>query len=148
MLNENVPLPRNSENKTDVENGFVHTIGVETGPDLPKQSEVMNKQNEDLTINQTFETSRDCETETLLPNKETQSDNDVGSDTCNSDNKKDPPFYPTNIPVVKSRICRPKGTNKPILEFSKSERPLSLKKKIRENVKTMRLVRKFREPMM
>ena len=67
MLNENVPLPSNSENKTDVENGFVHTVVVETRPDIPKQSEVMNEQNEDLkTINQTFETSRDCETETLL----------------------------------------------------------------------------------
>ena len=67
MLNENVPLPSNSENNTDVENGFVHNVVVETGPDIPKQSEVMNEQNEDLkTINQTFETSRDCETETLL----------------------------------------------------------------------------------
>ena len=67
MLNENVPLPSNSENKTDVENVFVHTVVVETGPDISKQSEVMNEQNEDLkTVNQTFETSRDCETETLL----------------------------------------------------------------------------------
>ena len=39
MLNENVPLPRNTENKTDVENGFVHTVVVETCPDIPKQSE-------------------------------------------------------------------------------------------------------------
>ena len=67
--------------------------------------------------------------------------------TCNSDNKSDPPFYPKNIPVVKSRIDRPKGTNTPFWEISKSKRPLSLKK-IRENVKTMRLVRKLREPMM
>ena len=114
MLNENLPLPSNSENKTNVENGFVHTEVVETGPDIPKQSEVINEQKEDLkTINQTFETSRDCETETLLPSKETQSDYDEGSvnDTFNSDNKSDPPsFYPINIPVVKSRIGRPKGT--------------------------------------
>ena len=27
--------------------------------------------------------------------------------TCNSDNKSDPPFYPINIQVVKSRIGRP-----------------------------------------
>ena len=67
MLNENVPLPSNSENKTGVENVFVHTVVMETGPDIPKQSEVMNEQNEDLkTVNQTLETSRDCETETLL----------------------------------------------------------------------------------
>ena len=69
MLNENVPLPSNSENK-DVENGFVHIVVVETGPDIQKQSEVMNEQNEQnedlITINQTFETSRDCKTETLL----------------------------------------------------------------------------------
>ena len=40
----------------------------------------MNEQNEDLkTINQTIETSRDCETETLLPSKETQNDYDEGS---------------------------------------------------------------------
>ena len=32
MLNEDVPLPSNSENKTDVENEFVHTVVVETGP--------------------------------------------------------------------------------------------------------------------
>ena len=54
---------------TDVENVFVHTVVVETGPDISKQSEseVMNEQNEDLkTVNQTFETSRDSETETLL----------------------------------------------------------------------------------
>ena len=91
----------------------------------------MNEQNEDLkTINTTFETSRDCETETLLPSKETQSDYDEGSvnGACNSDNKSDPPFYPINIPVVKSRIGRPKGTNKPFWEFSKSKRPISLKK--------------------
>ena len=63
VLNENVPLPSTSENKTDVENEFVHTVVVETGPDIPKQSEVMNEQNEDLkTINQAIETSRDCET--------------------------------------------------------------------------------------
>ena len=108
MLNENVPLPSNSENKTDVENGFVHQVVVETRPDIPKQSEVINEQNEDLkTINQAIETSRDCETETLLPSKETQSDYDEGSvnNTCNSDSKSDrPPFYPINIPVVKSRI--------------------------------------------
>ena len=69
MLNENVLLPSYSENKTDVENVFVHTVVVETGPDIPKQSEseVTNEQNEYLkTVNQTFETSRDCETETLL----------------------------------------------------------------------------------
>ena len=69
------------------------------------------------------------------------------NDTCNSDNKSDPPFYPINIPVVKSRIGRTKGTNKPFWEFSKSQHPLSLKR-LRENVKTMRLLRKFREPMM
>ena len=120
----------------DVENGFVHTVHVvlETGPDIPKQSEVMNEQNEDLkTINKTFETSRDCETETLLANKETQSDYDEGSNTSLSDNKSDPPFYPTNIPVVKSRKGRPKGTNKPFWQFSKSKRPLSLKKENSEN---------------
>ena len=50
------------------------------------------------------------------------------NDTCNSDNKSDPPVYPINIPVVKSRIGRPKGTNMPLWEFSKSKRPLSLKK--------------------
>ena len=50
------------------------------------------------------------------------------NDTCNSDNKSDPPFYPINIPVVKSIIGRPKGTNKPFWEFSKSQHPLSLKK--------------------
>ena len=62
--------------------------------------------------------------------KETQSDFDEGSvnDTCNSDNKSDFPFYPIYIPVVKSRIGRPKGSNKPFWEFSKSKRPLSLKK--------------------
>ena len=49
------------------------------------------------------------------------------SDTCNSDNKIDPPFYPINIPVVKSKIGRPKGTNKTFWEFSKCKRPLSLK---------------------
>ena len=38
----------NSENKTDVENEFVHTVVVETGPDIPKQSEVMNGHNGDL----------------------------------------------------------------------------------------------------
>ena len=55
MLNENVPLPSNSENKTEVDNGFVHTVVVETGPDIPKQSEVMNEQNEDLkTINPNY----------------------------------------------------------------------------------------------
>ena len=83
--------------------------------------------------------------------KETQSDSiDEGSvnDTCNSDNKSDPSFYPINIPVVKSIIGRPKGTNKLFWEFSKSQHLLSLKKIFkRENVKTMRLVRKFREPM-
>ena len=41
------------------------------------------------------------------------------NDTCNSDNKSDPPFYPINIPVVKSRIGRPQGKNKPFWEFSK-----------------------------
>ena len=46
------------------------------------------------------------------------------NDTCNSDNKSDPPFYPINIPV----LGRPKGTNKPFWEFSKSKCPLSLKK--------------------
>ena len=46
------------------------------------------------------------------------------NDTCNSDNKSDPPFYPINIPV----LGRPKGTNKPLWEFSKSKCPLSLKK--------------------
>ena len=71
-------------------------------------------------LNQTFETSRDFKTETLLPNKETQSDYDEGSNTCNSDNKCDPPFYPTNIPIVKSRIGRPKGTNKPFWNFPKA----------------------------
>ena len=50
------------------------------------------------------------------------------NDTCNLDNKSDPPFYPIKIPVVKCRIGRPKGTNKPFWEFSKSKRPLSLKK--------------------
>ena len=50
------------------------------------------------------------------------------NDTCNSDNKGDPPLYPINIPVEKSRIGRQKGTNKPFWEFSKSKRPLSLKK--------------------
>ena len=50
------------------------------------------------------------------------------NDTCNSDNKSDPPFYPINIPVVKSKIGRPKGTNKTFWEFSKCKRPLSLKK--------------------
>ena len=44
MLNENVPLPSNSENKADVENGFVHTVVVETGPDIPKQSRYKNYQ--------------------------------------------------------------------------------------------------------
>ena len=52
MLNENVPLPSTSENKIGVENECVHTVVVVTGPDTPKYSEVMNKQNEDLkTIN-------------------------------------------------------------------------------------------------
>ena len=37
------------------------------------------------------------------------------NDTCKSDNKSDPPFYPIKIPVVKSRIGRPKGTNQPFL---------------------------------
>ena len=63
--------------------------------------------------------------------KETHGDSiDEGSvnDTCNSDNKSDPPFYPINIPYVKSIIGRPKGSNKPFWEFSKSQRPLSLKK--------------------
>ena len=56
------------------------TNTLETGPDIPKQSEVMNEQNEDLkTINQTFETSSDCEIETLLPSKETESEYDDGS---------------------------------------------------------------------
>ena len=42
----------------------VHVV-VET-----KQSEVMNEQNEDLkTINKTFETNRNCETETLIPSR-------------------------------------------------------------------------------
>ena len=39
MLNENVPLPSNTENKTDVENGFVYTVVVETGPDIPKNNQ-------------------------------------------------------------------------------------------------------------
>ena len=43
------------------------------------------------------------------------------NDTCNSDNKSDPPFYPINIPVVKSRIGRPNGTNKPFWEFSQKQ---------------------------
>ena len=67
----------------------------------------------------------------LFPSKETQSDYDEGSvnDTCNSDNKSDPPFYPINILVVKSRIGRSiKGINKPFWKFSKSKCPLSLKK--------------------
>ena len=92
----------------------------------------MNEQNEDLkTINQTFETSSDCEIETLLLLKRlkvTQTDEGSVNGTCNSDSKSDPPFYPINIPVVKSRIGRPKGTNKPFWEFSKSKRPFSLKK--------------------
>ena len=51
----------------------MNKVVVETGRDIPKQSVVMNEQNEDLkTINQTFEASRDWETETLLPNKEAQ----------------------------------------------------------------------------
>ena len=72
------------------------------------------------------------------------------NDTCNSDNKSDPPFYPINIPVVKSRIGRPKGPNKPFWEFSKSKRPLSLKKMKRkcEDNETTSLVGKFREAMM
>ena len=37
----------NSENKTDVVNRFVHTVVVEAGPYIPKQSEVMNGHNED-----------------------------------------------------------------------------------------------------
>ena len=45
---ESVPLTSNSENKADEENGFVHTVVVKTRPDIPKQSEVMNEQNEDL----------------------------------------------------------------------------------------------------
>ena len=51
-------------------------------------------------------------TETVLPSKETQSDYNEGSvnGTCNSDIKSDSPFYPINIPVVKSRIGRPKVT--------------------------------------
>ena len=101
----------------------MHTVVVETGQDIPKQSEVMNEQNEDLkTINQTFETSRDCETETLLPSKETQSDYDEGSvnNTCNSDNKSDPPFYPINIPVVKSRKGRLKGQVSHFEKFPKA----------------------------
>ena len=60
--------------QTCVENGFVYTVVVGTGPDIPKQSEVMNGHNEDLkTTNQNFETSRDCEHGILLPSKETQS---------------------------------------------------------------------------
>ena len=60
----------------------------------------------------------------------------------------DPPFYPTIIPVVKSRIVRPKGTNKPFWEFSKSKRPFSSKRIKRKWKDNLRLVRKFREPMM
>ena len=50
--------------------------------------------------------------------------------TLDSDNNEEycEPFNPINIPKVKSRVGRPKGTNKPFWEFSKSKRPLSLKK--------------------
>ena len=67
--------------------------------------------------------------------------------TCNSDNKSDPSYFPINIRVVKSRIGKLKETNKQFWEFSRSKHPLFLKR-LRENVKTMRLVRKLREPMM
>ena len=49
------------------------------------------------------------------------------------------------IHVTQTRISRPKGPNKPFWEFSKSKRPLSLKK-MKRKCEGNGLVGKFREP--
>ena len=142
MLNETVPLQSKSYDIVDAEDTLVQTIVVETGPNISSESDVINGQSEDLNTvtetNETTETSKDCldeTSETIQTNKDfpDEAECSVTTGTCSSDSKNNESFRPVDIPPMKSRIGRPKGTNKPFWEFCKSKRPLSLKKMKRKS---------------
>ena len=155
MSNETVLLPNNAADLKDTEDAtaLVHTIVVESGSDIPSEAvnDVRIRQSQtmisdDLSTNADNDCNETTLTDVTINRDEENSNSDVSSvqqdsnsecihisidsdKTLDSENKVEhsDPFNPVNIPYVKSRIGRPKGTNKPFWEFSKSKRPLSLK---------------------
>lgn len=164
MQNESVLLPRELVNEENNQETFVHTIVVETGPDVSNSLQEMNGQQDIISTTVQLNDSQEETVSAVSPETQIKSNNfgtemspktelfqekiddsnyteqlkqntecnDVDNDcdklhslSCKTSNE---PFHPVNIPTVKSRIGRPKGTNKPFWEFSKSKRPLSLKK--------------------
>ena len=87
------------------------TESTQCSGENPKTNQSIS--NEDISCHQIEETSQSEKVNHGLDNT--------------SESKNYELFQPVNIPIVKSRIGRPKGTNKPFWEFSKSKRSLSLK---------------------